>query len=171
MPGCACNNESVANRRLVVLGEDPSIPGQYLTGLYGRLGFMTQNSLLRPEGLVHSPAFTHVAIVPPNATTVYIGGQNAVDSEGKIVGAGDAVAQTRKVMENLRVALAAGGVTVHDLVMITIIITEEVDLAQAYPVAAAALEGAAPPVVAARVASLGVPGALLEVSAVAAITR
>jgi len=26
---------------------------------------MAQTSLLRPEGLVQSPAFTHVAVVPP----------------------------------------------------------------------------------------------------------
>ena len=43
---------------------------------------MAQTSLLRPEGLVQSPAFTHVAVVPPGATTVYIGGQNAVDGDG-----------------------------------------------------------------------------------------
>jgi enamine deaminase RidA (YjgF/YER057c/UK114 family) len=132
---------------------------------------MTQNSLLRPEGLVRSPAFTHVAVVPPGATTIYIGGQNAVTGDGTLVGAGDAVAQTRQVMKNLHVALAAAGATVHDLVMITILLTEDVDLAAAYPVAAAELAGAAPPVVAARVAGLAVPGALLEVSAVAAVHR
>jgi hypothetical protein len=33
---------------------------------------MTQKSLLRPEGVVSSPAFSHVAIVPPDATTIYI---------------------------------------------------------------------------------------------------
>ncbi len=36
---------------------------------------------IRPEGLVSSPAFSHVAIVPPEATTIYVGGQNAVDAE------------------------------------------------------------------------------------------
>lgn len=132
---------------------------------------MTEIALLRPEGLVRSPAFTHVAVVPPNATTVYVGGQNAVDGEGNIVGPGDAAAQTRQVMANLRVALAAANATVHDVVMLTILITEEVDLAAAYPVAAEALNGAAPPVVVARVAGLAVPGALLEVSAIAAVTK
>ena len=29
--------------------------------------FMAQTSLLRPEGLVQSPAFTHVAVVPRRA--------------------------------------------------------------------------------------------------------
>jgi enamine deaminase RidA (YjgF/YER057c/UK114 family) len=134
------------------------------------LVLMTQNSLLRPEGLVQSPAFTHVAVVPPGATTIYIGGQNAVDGDGKLVGSDDAAEQTRQVMKNLHVALAAAGATVQDLVTMTILLADDVDLAAAYPVAAAELAGAAPTVVGARVASLTVPGALLEVSAIAAVT-
>jgi enamine deaminase RidA (YjgF/YER057c/UK114 family) len=128
------------------------------------------NELLRPEGLVQSPAFTHVAVVPPGATTVYVAGQNAVDGDGTLVGGDDVVAQTRQVMKNLHVALAAAGATVHDLVMMTILLVEDVDLTAAYPAAAAELAGAAPPVMAARVAGLAVPGALVEVSAVAAVT-
>jgi enamine deaminase RidA (YjgF/YER057c/UK114 family) len=129
-----------------------------------------ETQLLRPEGLVHSPAFTHVAVVPPGATTVYVGGQNAVDGDGTLVGGDDVAAQTRQVMKNLHVALAAAGASVQDLVMITILLVEGADLAAAYPVAAAELAGATPPVVAVRVAGLAVPGALLEVSAVAAVT-
>jgi enamine deaminase RidA (YjgF/YER057c/UK114 family) len=118
---------------------------------------------------VQSPAFTHVAVVPPGASTVYIGGQNAVDGNGTLVGGDDVAAQTQQVMKNLHVALAAAGASVQDLVMMTVLFVEGVDLAAAYPVAAAALEGAAPPVVGVRVAGLAVSGALVEVSAVAAI--
>jgi enamine deaminase RidA (YjgF/YER057c/UK114 family) len=131
---------------------------------------MTQTSLLRPEGLVNSPAFSHVAVVPPGATTVYVGGQNAVDGDGKLVGGDDVAAQTEQVMRNLHVALAAAGATFNDVVMMTILLVDGVDIGAAYPVAAAHLAGADPPVVAALVARLGVPGALLEVSAVAAVT-
>jgi enamine deaminase RidA (YjgF/YER057c/UK114 family) len=131
---------------------------------------MSQTTLLRPEGLVQSPAFSHVAVVPPGATTLYIGGQNAVDGEGTLVGGDDVAAQTRQVMKNLHLALAAAGASVQDLVMVTILLVEGADLDAAYPVAAAELAGAAPPVVAVRVAGLAVPGALLEVSAVAALT-
>jgi enamine deaminase RidA (YjgF/YER057c/UK114 family) len=129
-----------------------------------------KTSLLRPEGLVQSPAFTHVAVVPAGATTVYVGGQNAVDGDGTLVGGDDIAAQTRQTMTNLQVALAAAGATVHDMVMMTILLVEDVDLAAAYPVAAAALAGAAPPVAVMRVAGLALPGALVEVSAVAAVT-
>lgn len=132
---------------------------------------MSQISLLRPEGLVQSPAFSHVAVVPPGATTIYIGGQNAVTADGALVGGDDVVAQTEQIMANLRVALAAAGATVHDLVMVTVLLVEGVDLNQAYPVAAAALAGAAPLVTAMRVAGLAVPGALIEVSAIAAVSR
>jgi enamine deaminase RidA (YjgF/YER057c/UK114 family) len=126
-------------------------------------------TLLRPEGLVQSPAFTHVAVVPPGMTTVYVGGQNSVTGEGTLVGEGDVAAQTRQTMANVRTALAAAGATVHDLVMVTVLLVAGTDIAAAYPAAAEGLEGASPLVQAAFVAGLGVPGALVEVSAVAAV--
>ncbi|GAB1511895.1 RidA family protein [Actinophytocola sp. KF-1] len=125
-------------------------------------------SLLSPEGLVQSPAFSHVAVVPPGATTIHVGGQNGVDGSGSLVG-DDVVAQTRQVMKNLHVALAAAGASVQDLVMMTILLVDGTDIGAAYPVAAAELAGAKPAVVVARVAGLAVPGALVEVSAVAAV--
>ena len=77
---------------------------------------MDEITLLRPEGLVNSPAFSHVAVVPPGATTIYVGGQNAVDATGALVGGDDAAAQTRQVMANLETALAAAGATIADVV-------------------------------------------------------
>src|SRR4029450_6367636 len=132
---------------------------------------MSQAQLLRPEGLVQSPAFTHVAVVPPGMTTVYVGGQNAVTGDGTLVGEGDVAAQVRQVMANVRTALAAAGATVDDLVMVNVLPADSVDAPEAYPAAAEGLEGATPLVVAAQVARLGVPGALVEVSAVAAVAE
>jgi enamine deaminase RidA (YjgF/YER057c/UK114 family) len=133
-------------------------------------GDMTEKTLLRPEGLVRSAAFSHVAVVPPGATTVYIGGQNAVDDEGNLVGEGDPAAQTRQVMTNLHIALASAGASVHDLVLMTIVVVDGVDVSEAYPLAAASLDGAAPPVTVMRVTGLAVRGALIEVGAVAAVS-
>lgn len=109
-----------------------------------------------------------MAVVPPGATTIHVGGQNGVDGSGSLVG-DDVVAQTRQVMKNLHVALAAAGASVQDLVMMTILLVDGTDIGAAYPVAAAELAGAKPAVVVARVAGLAVPGALVEVSAVAAV--
>ena len=134
---------------------------------------MTEIQLLRPAGLVESPAFSHVAIVPPGATTVFVGGQNAVDQDGQLVGGADAAAQTAKVMENLVTALAAAGAGIPDLVSVTVVLVEGVDVQAAYAAAVPALAAAkTPPLVSGLLVSgLGVAGALVEVSAVAALTR
>ncbi|MCF4119450.1 RidA family protein [Antribacter sp. KLBMP9083] len=134
---------------------------------------MNEIELLQPEGLVKSPAFSHVAVVPPGATTILVGGQNAVDRSGALVGGEDVAAQTRQVMANLATALAAAGAGVEHLVSVSVLLVEGVDVNAAYAAAAASLADAPKPplVVAAIVRGLGVPGALVEVSALAAVVR
>ena len=100
---------------------------------------MTEIQLLRPDGLVASPAFSHVAVVPPGATTVYVGGQNAVDQNGELVGGTDVAAQTRQVMANLVTALQAAGVGIEHLVSVWVMLVEGVDVQAAYAAAAATL--------------------------------
>src|SRR5215213_684496 len=101
---------------------------------------------LQPDGLIVSPAFSHVAVVPAGATTIYVGGQNGVDAYGKIV-------------------------TDDVAVQWTVFMAEDADLNAAYEAIGPRLAGpGAPPLVTmARVAALGVPGAIVEVSAIAAV--
>ena len=125
---------------------------------------------IRPEGLVSSPAFSHVAVVPADATTIYIGGQNAVDADGSLVGEGDVAVQSARALENVRKALAAAGATLADVVQWTVLFVDGVDLAAAYGAIASELASDEPALVTgARVAGLGLPGALVEISAVAAV--
>ncbi|MFL6157171.1 MAG: RidA family protein [Marmoricola sp.] len=125
---------------------------------------------LQPAGLVASPAFSHVAVVPPGSTTIYLGGQNGVNETGAVV-SDDAAAQSVRAIDNAETALAAAGATLADVVAWTVLIVDGTDLAAAYGAIAPRLAGpGAPPLVtAARVAGLGVPGAVIEVSAVAAL--
>jgi enamine deaminase RidA (YjgF/YER057c/UK114 family) len=134
---------------------------------------MTSISLLQPAGLVHSPAFSHVAVLPAGATQILIGGQNAVDEHGTLVGRGDFVAQVEQVMANLKVALAAAGATMTDLVSMSLAVVDGTDLQAGYAAAAAHLSGNQPPplITAVIVPGLAVPGALIELSAVAATVR
>jgi enamine deaminase RidA (YjgF/YER057c/UK114 family) len=133
---------------------------------------MDNIQLLRPDGLVFSPAFSHVAVVPPGATTIYVGGQDSVDADGSLVGGDDVAAQSVRAVENVRTALAAAGATFADVVQWTVLFVDGVDLAAAYGAIAPLLASDEPPlVIAARVAGLGVPGALIEVSAIAAVVR
>ncbi len=125
---------------------------------------------LRPPGLVSSPAFSHVAVVPPGATTIYVGGQNAVDHDGSLVGEGDVARQSLRALQNARTALAAAGAGFDDVVQWTVLIVDGVDLGAAYGAIARELASDEHALVtAARVAGLGVPGALVEISAVAAV--
>lgn len=133
---------------------------------------MTRIERLRPDGLVHSPAFSHVAVVPPGATTIYVGGQNAVDADGVLVGGDDAPAQCVRAVENVRTALAAAGATVDDVVQWTVLFADGVDVRAAYGAIAPLIASDEPGLVlAARVVGLAVPGALVEVAAVAAVNR
>jgi len=133
---------------------------------------MTSIQLIRPAGLVSSPAFSHVAVVPPGATTIYIGGQDSVDETGALVGGDDVAAQSIRAVANAITALAAAGATVDDVVQWTVLFVDGVDLAAAYGAVASTLASEEPPLVlSARVSGLGVPGVLVEVSAIAAVVR
>ncbi|HEY9424045.1 MAG TPA: RidA family protein [Microterricola sp.] len=124
---------------------------------------------IRPDGLVHSPAFSHVAVVPAGATTIYVGGQNSVDADGALVGGDDVAAQSIRALENLETALAAAGASIDDVVQWTVLFVDGVDIAAAYGAIASKLATEEPGLVTgARVAGLAVPGALVEIAAVAA---
>lgn len=129
-------------------------------------------ALTQPEGLVVSPAFSHVAVVPPGATTIYIGGQNGVDATGAVIST-DAGEQSLRAVENVRIALESVGSGLNDVITWTVLIHQDADLRAAYGAVASKLarDGAPPLVTAALVAGFGVPGALIEVSAVAAVFR
>lgn len=131
---------------------------------------MAQIQFFRPEGLVHSPAFSHAAVVPPGMATVYLGGQDAVDTQGRLEGAGDIAAQASKALDNAVAALAAAGASLDDVVQWTVVMVQGSDVNAAYGAIAPRLAGDEPPlVVASMVAALGLPGALIEISAIAAI--
>ncbi|TFC05140.1 RidA family protein [Cryobacterium adonitolivorans] len=125
---------------------------------------------LQPAGLVVSPAFSHVAIVPAGATTIYVGGQNGIDDTGTVVST-DIGEQSSRAIDNVVVALGAAGASLKDVVQWTVLIAADADLGAAYGAIAPRLAGpGAPPLVtAARVAGLGVSGALIEVSVIAAV--
>jgi len=64
---------------------------------------------LNPEGLIKNPAFTQAIVVRGPHRVVYVGGQNAVDAAGQIVGRGDIRAQAEQIFKNLETALSAAG--------------------------------------------------------------
>jgi enamine deaminase RidA (YjgF/YER057c/UK114 family) len=135
------------------------------TGMDGRVEF------LNPDGLPRNPAFSNVAVVSGSVRTIYIGGQDAVDAEGNIVGIGDIVAQTEQVLRNLRTALAAAGAGPEHVVKWNIFIVDGQDFRSGY----AAFQRVwgdrpnAPVITAAVVKALARPEFLLEMDAIAVV--
>lgn len=75
-----------------------------------------QVEYLNPETLHRNPAFTNVVTVTGPGKTIYVGGQDAVDVSGAIIGKGDIKAQTEQILKNIESALAAGGARVEHVV-------------------------------------------------------
>jgi enamine deaminase RidA (YjgF/YER057c/UK114 family) len=79
---------------------------------------------INPDVLSKNPAFTNVIVVTGNVKTVYIGGQNAVDASGAIVGEGDIKRQVEQVLKNLQAALKAGGAELEHVIKWNIYIVQ-----------------------------------------------
>jgi enamine deaminase RidA (YjgF/YER057c/UK114 family) len=71
---------------------------------------------INPDGLSKNPAFTNVIVVTGQVKTIYVGGQDALDASGAIVGKGDIKLQVEQVLNNLQAALKAGGAQLEDVI-------------------------------------------------------
>jgi len=124
---------------------------------------------LNPDGLYNNPAFSQAVVVEAPAKTIYIGGQNGVDAEGKVVG--DTLAeQTRQALRNLGTILEAEGATLADIVHWKIAVVDGQPLADGF---AAFQEvwppGAPPPAITVHVVAALGARFLVEIDAVAAV--
>ena len=130
-----------------------------------------QLQFLNPEGLSKNPAFSQLVITQGCGKTIYIGGQNAVNAQREIVGAGDISAQTEQVMQNIQTALSACGATFENLVKLTIHIVQGQDLYQGFQASQKYLGNLKnpPAITGFFVAALAHPAFLVEVDAIAFI--
>lgn len=85
---------------------------------------MTRKSLI-PETLFPSRDFGFAQVVTSEgAKTIYCAGQTSWDKDMQFVGEGDLAKQMQQALENVRLALAAGGATIKDVVRATIYIVD-----------------------------------------------
>jgi enamine deaminase RidA (YjgF/YER057c/UK114 family) len=126
---------------------------------------------LQPEGLHKNPAYSQVAVVPGNVKTVYVGGQDAVDADGNVVGKGDIAAQTEHVLRNVRTALEAAGAGPEHVVKWNVFLVAGQDFAAGYAAFQKVWgDRADPPVItAALVTGLAHPDFLVEIDAIAVV--
>jgi enamine deaminase RidA (YjgF/YER057c/UK114 family) len=126
---------------------------------------------LNPEGMHQSPVFSQGIIVPAGARILLIGGQNGVDAHGQVVSRGDVVKQTEQALANLQNVLEAAGAGLEDLVKITVIMQQDIDLNAAFGawMAVWGQRPNPPTVTGFRVAGLANPDFLIEIEAQAVL--
>jgi enamine deaminase RidA (YjgF/YER057c/UK114 family) len=75
---------------------------------------------VNPKELFTPRGFSHAILISGAHKTLYIGGQNAVDVEGKLVGGKSLKDQTAKVLNNIGSILAEVGAKPDDIVKLDI---------------------------------------------------
>jgi enamine deaminase RidA (YjgF/YER057c/UK114 family) len=124
---------------------------------------------VNPDGLMKSPAFSQAVVTQGKGKTVYIGGQNAVNVKGEVVG-DDIAAQTKQVMHNLQLALEACGADFSDVVRMNVYLLQGQDAAAAFQHAQPFLSTPPPAVTGLFVSGLANPAFLVEVEAIAFVS-
>lgn len=130
-----------------------------------------QVQYINPPALYKNPAFTNVVSVTGPVKTVYVGGQNAVDLSGAIVGKGDLRKQTEQILTNIQVALAAAGVRLEHVVKWNIYVVQGHSLQEGFEVFQRVWGNrSSPPAISVViVAGLAQPDFLAEIDAIAVV--
>ena len=82
---------------------------------------------LNPPSMHRSAAFSQGTIIPAGARILFVGGQNGVGSDGKVVG-GTVEAQTEQALRNVLAILAEAGASQKDVAKMNIHIIEGTDV-------------------------------------------
>ncbi len=98
---------------------------------------------------------------------LFVSGCVPVDEHGELVGSGDVVSQARQVFANIGKVLAAAGARFADIVKVTVYVLNVDDRARINPVRQDVFGRVRPASTLVEVSRLAVPGALLEIDAIA----
>jgi 2-iminobutanoate/2-iminopropanoate deaminase len=100
---------------------------------------------------------------------LFVSGCVPVDADGRLVGGDDVVAQARQTLTNVGAVLAAGGSSFADVVKVTIFLTDVADRPKINPIRQEFFGDARPASTLVEVSRLAIPGAKIEVEAVALV--
>ena len=120
----------------------------------------------RVEGLAEP--LSHYTDAVKAGGLLFLSGIVPVDEQGNVVGE-DAAAQARQVFRNMELVLKAAGCGFEDVVRVTHYLLDVDDRPAINPVRKEFFGDARPASTLVEVSALAVPGALLEIEAVAAI--
>jgi 2-iminobutanoate/2-iminopropanoate deaminase len=122
-----------------------------------------------PDGLpVPRGSYSLVNTAQPGRM-VFIAGQTASDHDGKVVGVGDAKAQTRFILGKIQRAVEAAGGTINDVVALNVFTTDVGNHRDINETRREVLGSNFPTSTMVQVVALARPELLLEINAVAVI--
>lgn len=134
---------------------------------------MTKPSVefLNPDSLHKNPAYSQVVVTKGPVRTVYIGGQNAVNESGEVVGKGDMKAQATQILKNLKYALKAADARFENIIKWNIYILQGQNIQPAFEVFQKEIKTMSHPplITGVHVAGLANPDFLLEIEAIAVV--
>ncbi len=102
---------------------------------------------------------------------LFVSGCVPVDADGLLVGGDDVVEQARKTFANVGAVLEAAGCSFADVAKVTVFLTDVDDRAKINPVRQEAFGESRPASTLVEVSRLAIPGAKIEVEAVAVVRR
>ncbi|SRR5260221_9947571 len=127
--------------------------------------------LIRSTRLFQGVPYAYAATAP-RTDLIFTAGACPLGDDGHVVAPGDVVAQTRRTLENLRIALEDGGATIRDVLKTTVFVATDSrdDLVAAWNEVASAFGDHEAPSTLLGVAILGYPDQMVEIEAIAAVS-
>jgi len=143
-----------------------STPRLTIDSAFTRVGQARQER--RPD-MIHSEKLAPQVARPHGVRVgdlMFVGGHTSIDTQGRLVGPGDIRAQTRHVLTTIETILALAGLGLDDVVKTTVMLTDWRHYS-AYNEVYRAFFTAPYPARSTVSGSLGMPGALIEIEAIA----
>jgi 2-iminobutanoate/2-iminopropanoate deaminase len=125
------------------------------------------HTLIRAKGLPEP--ISHYSDAVRAGNTIYAAGQGAFDADGRLVGRGDVVAQTRKVLDNLKLALEAGGGTLDDVTKVTVYLANVNDRPKVNEIRKEYFGANKPASTLIGISQFAIEGMLIEIEAIAVV--
>jgi enamine deaminase RidA (YjgF/YER057c/UK114 family) len=128
---------------------------------------------LSPDELHKNPAYSQAVVTEGQVRTVYVGGQNAVNQAGEVVGKGDIQMQATQILGNIKAVLKAGGAELSNVIKWNVYVLHGQNIQSAFEVFQKELKSIPHPplVTVVQVPAFVNPDFLLEIDAIAVVAQ
>ncbi|MFI1263324.1 MULTISPECIES: RidA family protein [Streptomyces] len=128
-------------------------------------------TLIRSTSLSDVAEYAYAATAPAESRLIFLAGACPLNEDGSIAAIGDIAGQAAKAVENMRIALADSGASLHDVLSTRVLVASHrrEDLVTAWGVVRTAFGDHDVPSTLMGVTVLGYDGQLVEIEAIAAV--